>query len=402
MQRPSTTGLLPALGVAPAEARRCQPISPATRVPPRRTHPRAAAGNPGGGSRCWGLWVIVMMLLARPGLSAEIERGVSIAAFGPRTFQSSAADRSLADVRALGASAVAINVSWWQDDETSTEIRADEAKSAALESVGHAIDEAHRLGMRVMLKPMVDVKSRIWRGTIRPRDAEPWFGSYGAFIGTFADLAKRKKVEIFCLGTEMNTLEGPEHEAQWRNLIRDVRRRYPGKLTYAANWHEGAGTRGGFRAVRFWDALDLVGINPYFAIADSPDPTAEQLAAGCRGWMDTLEAWRSEAGIDKPILYTEIGYPSFDGGAMKPWGSEESGLDPDPAEQAAAYEAFLSTVGEREWCAGCFLWRWEPYPHAGLRYPTGHTPQDKPAEKVIARHWGGTAPVPAAVRESLE
>jgi hypothetical protein len=343
-----------------------------------------------------------MMLLAGPGHAAETVRGMSIAAFGTRTLQSPAADRSLADVRALGASAVAINVSWWQDDETATEIRADEAKSASLESVAHAIDEAHRLGMRVMLKPMVDVKSRIWRGTIRPRDIEPWFRSYGTFICTFADLAKRKQVEILCVGTEMNTLEGPEHEARWRNLIRDVRRRYPGKLTYAANWHEGAGTRGGFRAVRFWDALDLVGINPYFAIADSRDSTAEQLAAGCRGWMDTLEAWRRESGIDKPILYTEIGYPSFDGGAMRPWGSDESGLDPDPAEQAAAYEAFLSTVGEREWCAGSFLWRWEPYPHAGLRYPTGHTPQDKPAEKVIARHWGGTAPDPAPARESLE
>ena len=402
MQRPSASGLLPSSKGAPAEARRGQPIPPADSLPPRRTQPRAATGNPNRGFRCWGLGGIIMMLLAGPGYSAEIERGMSIAAFGRRTLESPAADRSLADVRALGASAVAINVSWWQDDETATEIRADEAKSASLESVGHAIDEAHRLGMRVMLKPMVDVKSRIWRGTIRPRDPELWFQSYGAFIGTFADLAKRKQVEIFCIGTEMNTLEGPEHEARWRNLIRDVRRRYPGKLTYAANWHEGEGTRGGFRAVRFWDALDLVGINPYFAIADSLDPKAEQLIAGCRGWMDGLEAWRGEAGIDKPILYTEIGYPSFDGGAMKPWGSDESGLDPDPAEQAAAYEAFLATVGEREWCAGAFLWRWEPYPHAGLRYPTGHTPQDKPAEKVIARHWGGVAPDPAPVRESLE
>jgi hypothetical protein len=102
------------------------------------------------------------------------------------------------------------------------------------------------------------------------------------------------------------------------------------------------------------------------------------------------------------VLYTEIGYPSFDSGAMTPWGSDESGLTPDPDEQAAALEAFLSTVGERDWCAGMFLWRWEPYPHGGLRHPTGHTPQDKPGEKVIARFFGGTAPPPAPVRESLE
>jgi len=91
-----------------------------------------------------------MMLFAGPGQAAETVRGVSIAAFGPQTLQSPAADRSLADVRALGANSVAINVSWWQADETAIEILADEAKSASLESVGHAIDEAHRLGMRVM------------------------------------------------------------------------------------------------------------------------------------------------------------------------------------------------------------------------------------------------------------
>ena len=339
---------------------------------------------------------------AAAGHAAEGLRGMSIAAFSARSLAGPAADRSLSDVRALGADAVALNVSWWQDDVASTEIGPDEVKSATLESVGHAIDEAHRLGMRVMLKPMVDVRSRVWRGTIRPADAGAWFRSYGVFIGVFADLAARKKVEILCIGTEMNTLEGPEHEARWRTLVRDVRRRYRGTLTYAANWHEGPDAVGGFRAVRFWDALDMVGINPYFAIADSVEPTDEGLLAGCRAWMDTLEAWRRDAGIEKPILYTEIGYPSFDGGATRPWGSDESGLDPDPAEQAACYEAFLSTVGERPWCAGAFLWRWEPYPHAGLRYPTGHTPQDKPAERVIARHWGGRAPQAPPERESLE
>jgi len=333
---------------------------------------------------------------------SEPIRGISIAAFGTRVLAGVAADLSLADVRTLGADAVAINVSWYQDDDQSTEIGPDDVKSASLDSVGHCIDEAHRLGMKVMLKPMVDVRSRIWRGRIRPRDADAWFRSYTTFINTFADVAKRKKVEILCIATEMNTLEGLENEARWRAAIREVRRRYDGKLTYAANWHEGPEAGGGYRAVRFWDALDLIGINPYFAIADTTTPTSDQLHSGSRAWMDILETWREQNGLDKSVLYTEIGYPSFDGGAMTPWGSDESGLTPDPDEQAAALEAFLSTAGEREWCAGLFLWRWEPYPHAGLRHPTGHTPQDKPGEKVIARFFGGTAPPPAPVRESLE
>jgi len=350
----------------------------------------------------FGLAAISLIATAHSADSFHAVRGISIAAFSANSLAGVAADRSLADVRELGADAVAINVSWYQADVESTEIGPHDVKSATLESVEHCIDEAHRLGMQVMLKPMVDVRSRIWRGRIQPRDADAWFGSYQTFINTFADLAKRKKVEILCIATEMNTLEGVENEARWRKAIREVRRRYDGNLTYAANWHEGPEAVGGYRAVRFWDALDYIGINPYFPIATTTTPTAEELRAGSRAWMDIVEAWRGETGLDMPVLCTEIGYPSFDGGAMTPWGSDESGLTPDPDEQAAALEAFLSTVGERDWCAGMFLWRWEPYPHGGLRHPTGHTPQDKPGEKVIARFFGGTAPPPAPVRESLE
>ncbi|MEI8370666.1 MAG: hypothetical protein WCJ31_19745 [Planctomycetia bacterium] len=209
-------------------------------------------------------------------------RGILVAASSDKALAGVAADRSLADMKTLGADAVAINVSWYQDDDQSTEIGPDDVKSASLNSVGHCIDEAHRLGMQVMLKPMVDVRSRIWRGRIQPRDADAWFRSYQTFINTFADLAKRKKVEILCIATEMNTLEGVENEARWRKAIREVRCRYDGKLTYAANWHEGPEAVGGYRAVRFWNALDSIGINPYFPIATTTTPTAEELRAGSR------------------------------------------------------------------------------------------------------------------------
>ena len=60
---------------------------------------------------------------------AEPLRGISIAAFSANSLAGVAADHSLADVRDLGADAVAINVSWYQADVESTVIGPHDTKS---------------------------------------------------------------------------------------------------------------------------------------------------------------------------------------------------------------------------------------------------------------------------------
>ena len=62
-------------------------------------------------------------------------------------------------------------------------------------------------------------------------------------------MAEEEKVDIFCIGTELEKFI--EHRpAYWRELIAEVRKVYKGKLTYAANWDE-------YKRVPFWDALGL-------------------------------------------------------------------------------------------------------------------------------------------------
>ena len=77
--------------------------------------------------------------------------------------------------------------------------------------------------MKVFLKPMLDVQDGTWRANIQPDDPDVWFNNYTNFIGTFADLAEAKGVELFSVGCEMNRMEAPEHTQRWTDLVTDVR-----------------------------------------------------------------------------------------------------------------------------------------------------------------------------------
>lgn len=76
-----------------------------------------------------GVLVAAVSSLSVATRGAEPLRSISIAAFSANSLAGVAADRSLADVRDLGADAVAINVSWYQDDDQSTEIGPEDSGS---------------------------------------------------------------------------------------------------------------------------------------------------------------------------------------------------------------------------------------------------------------------------------
>ena len=151
---------------------------------------------------------------------------------------------------------------------------------------------------------------------------------------------------------------------------------YSGKLIYAANWNK-------YNRVGFWDELDYVGIEAYFPLAKDGDPEFEEIKAGWLEWADKIQAWQER--INKPVIFTEIGYRSCEFAAVKPWeyGSNQRinlGL------QADCYEAALSTLHNRPWCQGMYWWHWETSAYERDPHNDSFTPQNKPAEKVL-RYW---------------
>ena len=84
--------------------------------------------------------------------------------------------------------------------------------------------------------------------------------SYTQFILLYAMLAQEIDAELFCIGTELEKFieKRPQY---WSNLIKEIKKVYKGKLTYAANWDE-------FKRTPFWSDLDYIGIDAYFPVSD--------------------------------------------------------------------------------------------------------------------------------------
>ena len=159
---------------------------------------------------------------------------------------------------------------------------------------------------------------------------------------------------------------------RWRRLIAEVRRVYHGRLLYSANWDH-------YQRVEFWDALDLIGLSGYYELTRTPEPTFEQLAERWSRVRDKILGWRRERGLDRPIVFTEIGYANRDGANMAPWDYSRTG-PPDPEEQALCYNAFIQAWHGVPELRGVYFYNWFGY---DTIEDTGYSPRGKPAAKLI-------------------
>ena len=165
-----------------------------------------------------------------------------------------------------------------------------------------------------MLKPQIWVWKGEYTGKIQMDTEEKWKvleSTYSKFILTYAKLAEKLGVEIFCVGTEMQNfvLNRPRY---WVELIKEVKKVYKGKLTYAANWDE-------FKNVPFWNMLDFIGIDAYFPLSSKKSPSVEEFIAGWKNHKLTIKKVRGK--INKPVLFTEYGYRSVFYTGKEPWDS---------------------------------------------------------------------------------
>src|SRR6185503_2477896 len=204
---------------------------------------------------------------------SDFQRGVTLTGYDRDAYARPEARKALRATVSLGADWITLTPAWYQDKASSSRMRPSPERTPSAESVEEIIDEARDLHLDVTLKPHLNLLHGGFRGEISPKHVDAWFRSYGRMIDFYADLASRTGVKQLVVGTE---LEGVSmHARRWRKLIRHVRERFPGRLTYAANYGEAP-------HVRFWDALDLIGVDAYYALTDEPDPDVSKL----------VEAWK--------------------------------------------------------------------------------------------------------------
>ena len=252
-------------------------------------------------------------------------------------------------------------------------------------AVLHSVSEAHRRGWRVLLKPQIWIGGGHWPGDVDYTTEAEWatfFTNYGEWILHYADLAEAHDIEALCIGTELvnTTLKQPD---RWRSLIAQIRARYSGTLTYAANWGEE------FENLTFWDALDVIGLNSYYPLSDKDRPTDAELLAGARRWVAMADDISRKQG--RPLWLTEVGYRSVENAWVNPHAHTE-GRARDPRCQERCFAALTQAVEESERLEGMFVWKWPSYlGYDGGRWAQGmgFTVGGKPAAAVLGEFYRG-------------
>jgi hypothetical protein len=328
----------------------------------------------------------------------SLMKGMTITAWSDEAYNSSDFDQAITNLANIKANWVTVTVFWFMEHYYDTEIhRRPDLYTASDSSLKHAIQKAHELNMKVALKPMVDVVDGTWRGQIAPANWTLWFQNYRNFINYYADLAQANNVELFEVGTELRSSQ--TYESEWRQVISQARSRFYKSITYAANW-DSYSTYAPLPqyAVKFWDALNYVGVDAYFPLTNSYNPTVQQLISAwsystASGWWGTGRNWTNQlyltySQVNKQIIFTEIGYYSQDGTNTQPWTGFSPPHTVDLQEQADCYQAALEVFKNKAWFAGWFWWNWETDPTAGGPSDNWYTPQNKPAQNVLDQYYG--------------
>ncbi|MBD3379588.1 MAG: hypothetical protein GF408_03895 [Candidatus Omnitrophica bacterium] len=309
----------------------------------------------------------------------EFQKGMGYVTWSVDAYEQPTSDESLEKLAGTGCNYVSILVTWYQTNCWSGDIRR-KANTPSDESLVHAIRKAKELGMKVMLKPHLDLLDKSdgsWRGEIgclKESDWDKWFGKYTDFIMYYVDIAKKEDVEMFCLGTELSTAATVKGYL-WKDLIAKVRKKYSGLLTYAAHWDR-------YRDIRFWEDLDYVGINAYFPLTEEIDPPYEDLIKGWGKWVDEIEEFQQR--VDMPIIFPEIGCCSADGAAIRPW-EHYPRSEVNLRIQEDYYRALFETFWEKDWFYGAYWWYWGTNVNMGGKYNRLFLLQNKPAEEVVEK-----------------
>lgn len=310
--------------------------------------------------------------------------------YGSEPFQ-----RTLLEAQRLGATWVSLTPFARVHDLKSTGISLSfEAPFADnRRAVLRAVQQAHALGLKVLIVPHLWVESGEWRGELDPGSDLAWAAwteNYRAFLLTWAEVARQSQADMLAVGVELRSWLTTARASSFQPILRDVRRTYPGLLTYAGNWDD-------IEQTVILGELDVIGLNAFFPLAEKDGASFEELAAGGRGVRDRLQKLASF--WQKPIFFNEFGYTTRKDPAIRPWEWPDKmhQVLPDQAAQSDAYRALLSAFVDEPWFAGFFVWRLYADPDdMSQEAEWGFSPRGKQAELALrdafAAHWAGDGP----------
>jgi hypothetical protein len=287
---------------------------------------------------------------------------------------------SVDKIAALGANSLTIVTPMFQKHVDSSEIRYLKHKCPTERQLNAIFSRAKSHGLMTTIQPIVlieDPGEKDWRGVIEPKDWESWWTTYHGMIDRFLRVANESDVDMFVIGSELNTTE--EQLDRWQEIVDKVHSNFDGQITYSANWDR-------YDKTQIWTKVDAISISSYFEL-ERNNPGAPK--------DDLVEAWgpirrkllQFAKDWDLPLLLSEVGYPSLPWANAHPWNYVADGKKANHEMQARCYEAFFEAWAEtfadvEGPAAGFTCYHWDPY-HRGQSKDTGYGVEGKPAKRVI-------------------
>lgn len=305
----------------------------------------------------------------------EFIKGVTFAPFAPKgSFRCEDAFHSLNELKEkTNANFIILVPNGLQETAQSEDISYTTDATMSDEELIEMIAYAHKLGLRVALKPTVNCKNGTWRAHINFFDhdvhCEPkwcnWFKSYTDFQLHYAKIAQNTHCEMFIAGCEMVMSERRSDE--WRHLITCLRSVYTGYISYNTDKYQED-------HVTWWDCVDVISASGYYPLQD---------------WEQELD--RIEAVVhtyNKPFFFAECGCMSTAGSSHVPNDWTLAG-DVDLAEQERWYTTMFEACRRRSWVEGFALWDWsiKKYPECKAKYNGGYDIYAKPAQDVVRKYY---------------
>jgi hypothetical protein len=267
-----------------------------------------------------------------------------------------------------------INQAHWEDNRTAPD-----------DTIVKTIRQAKELGLRVLLLPVTlpwKPGPDDWRGNLRPKNRAGFFENYGRFILRYADMCEELGVDAFSIGSELISLEkGAGDNDGWRRIVRSVRARFGGRLTYSANWDH-------YDVLEILEDLDFIGLTAYYSLTTNPEATVDEMVEAWKPIQASMRAFAES--IKRPMVFTEVGYASLHGINTNPWNYKmETELDLEA--QRKCYEAFAKAFDKPDFLAGAYFFDW--YDDGGPKSKS-YSPRGKPAEGVMKDYLRHAATLP--------
>lgn len=199
-------------------------------------------------------------------------------------------------------------------------------------------------GLKIIIKPMLNVNDGYWRAYIRFFDedvpCEPkwseWFSSYNEYLIYYAQFCEKNNVDMLIIGCE---LVGTDHrQDEWRELVGKIRKTYSGLLTYNCDKYQE-------HNVKLWDVLDYISSSGYYPVGTISKE------------LNRIEKVSKEFNL--PFIFTEAGCPSVKGASRIPndWFLIKNG-EVCEDEQYNYFKELFEESAKREFIKGFCIWDW--------------------------------------------